>query len=77
MQLAPRRRSAAPFRPSGMSLGAWMAGELFDLTGFYQPAFLNGVMWNMVNIAIVAWLLVRLPQRPAKIAPAAASLAPR
>jgi MFS family permease len=76
----PAREAATRLAPiavanfAGMSLGAWMAGEIFDLTGSYQPAFLNGVMWNLVNIAIVAWLLLRVPRRPAKITPAAASL---
>jgi MFS family permease len=58
----------------GMSVGAWMAGEIFDLTGAYRDAFLNGALWNAVNIAIVAWLLLRARQHTAKIAPAAAHL---
>ncbi|HTV87526.1 MAG TPA: MFS transporter, partial [Stellaceae bacterium] len=47
----------------GMSVGAWMAGEVFDLTGAYRDAFLDGAMWNSVNIMIIAWLLLRLLRR--------------
>jgi MFS family permease len=48
----------------GMALGGWMSGAIFDLTGSYRAAFLNGFAWNLANIAIIAWLLVRaLPAR--------------
>ncbi len=48
----------------GMALGGWMSGAIFDLTGSYQAAFLNGLLWNVVNGAIVLWLLLRRkPQR--------------
>ena len=30
----------------GMAGGAWMGGELFDMTGSYHAAFLNGIAWN-------------------------------
>jgi MFS family permease len=43
----------------GMALGGWMSGYIFDLTGSYQAAFLNGLGWNAVNGAIVLWLLFR------------------
>jgi MFS family permease len=36
----------------GMALGGWMSGKVFDLTGSYQAAFLNGIAWNAVNLAI-------------------------
>ena len=49
----------------GMALGGWMSGKIFDLTGSYQAAFLNGVAWNVLNLAIAFWILhVRKPQRP-------------
>jgi MFS family permease len=79
----PAREAATRLAPiavanfAGMSLGAWMAGAIFDLTGSYHAAFLNGVLWNAVNIAIVAWLLLRVLQRTATIAPDAAHLPPR
>ena len=43
----------------GMALGGWMSGEIYDLTGSYQSAFLNGIAWNLLNIAIVVFLLQR------------------
>jgi MFS family permease len=43
----------------GMALGGWMSGEVFDLTGSYRAAFINGVVWNLVNLSVVVWLLRR------------------
>ncbi|MEZ5932672.1 MAG: MFS transporter [Alphaproteobacteria bacterium] len=42
----------------GMAIGGWMSGEIFDLTGSYQAAFLNGIAWNLVNMSIAFWLLL-------------------
>jgi MFS family permease len=53
----------------GMALGGWMSGKVFDLTGSYHAAFLNGIAWNLVNMAIAFGLLVRL-RRPRVEAPA-------
>jgi MFS family permease len=39
----------------GMALGGWLSGEIFDYTGSYRMAFLNGIGWNIVNLAIAAW----------------------
>lgn len=51
---------------AGMALGGWMSGWIYDLTGSYQAAFLNGVAWNLANMAIAAWLLLtRTPRAPA------------
>jgi MFS family permease len=47
----------------GMALGGWMSGVIFDLTGSYHAAFLNGILWNLLNIAIALGLL-RRPVRP-------------
>ena len=44
----------------GMALGGWMSGKVFDLTGSYQAAFVNGIGWNLVNLSIVGFLLWRL-----------------
>jgi MFS family permease len=44
----------------GMALGGWMSGAVFDLTGSYRAAFINGIGWNMLNLSIVAFLLYRL-----------------
>jgi hypothetical protein len=47
----------------GMALGGWMSGAIFDLTGSYRAAFLNGLLWNLLNAGIVLWLLLRLGRR--------------
>jgi MFS family permease len=47
----------------GMALGGWMSGAIFDLTGSYRAAFLNGIAWNLLNIGVVAFLLYRAPRR--------------
>ncbi|MBR0925749.1 MFS transporter [Bradyrhizobium diazoefficiens] len=44
---------------AGMALGGWMAGAIYDATGSYASALINGIAWNIVNIAIAAWLLQR------------------
>jgi len=43
----------------GMALGGWMSGAIFDLTGSYKAAFANGLLWNLLNVAIATWLLRR------------------
>ncbi len=43
----------------GMALGGWMGGVLFDWTGSYRDAFINGIGWNVINAAIAWWLLSR------------------
>jgi MFS family permease len=43
----------------GMAVGGWMSGAIFDLTGSYRAAFVNGLSWNLVNVSIAAWLLRR------------------
>ena len=42
----------------GMALGGWMSGEIYDLTGSYQAAFLNGIAWNLLNMSIALWLIL-------------------
>jgi MFS family permease len=49
----------------GMALGGWMSGAIFDLTGSYRAAFLNGLLWNLSNVAIASWLLLRPGRRVA------------
>ncbi len=46
----------------GMALGGWMAGAIYDLTGSYQAAFLNGIAWNLLNMSIAFWLLLTHPR---------------
>ncbi|MBC5764189.1 MFS transporter [Ramlibacter sp. GTP1] len=43
----------------GMALGGWMSGAVFDWTGSYQAAFVNGIAWNLLNLAVVGFLLHR------------------
>jgi len=48
----------------GMALGGWMTGAIFDLTGSYQAAFLNGILFNLTNVSIVAWLIRSSGRQP-------------
>ncbi|WFP66059.1 MFS transporter [Mesorhizobium sp. WSM4904] len=41
----------------GMAVGGWMSGWIYDLTGSYAAAFLNGITWNLVNLAAVLLLM--------------------
>ena len=43
----------------GMALGGWMSGYIYDLTGSYAAAFLNGIGWNILNVTIMSLLLWR------------------
>jgi MFS family permease len=43
----------------GMALGGWLSGAIYDWTGSYLAAFLNGIAWNLVNVAIMLFLLWR------------------
>src|SRR5207247_10577989 len=47
----------------GMSFGGWVSGVIFDATGSYAAAFLNGLGWNALNITIMVSLLLRARQR--------------
>jgi MFS family permease len=43
----------------GMALGGWMSGWIYDMTGSYRAAFLNGIAWNFLNIGIMLLILAR------------------
>ena len=43
----------------GMALGGWLSGWIHDVTGSYQLAFVNGIVWNAINLAIVLLILTR------------------
>ena len=43
----------------GMALGGWLSGVIFDYTGSYRAAFANGIAWNLLNVSIALWLLMR------------------
>lgn len=47
----------------GMALGGWMSGKIFDMTGSYHAAFVNGVAWNLMNLVIVVLLWRQLRRR--------------
>jgi hypothetical protein len=47
----------------GMSFGGWVSGVIFDASGSYAAAFLNGIAWNALNITIMVALLIRARQR--------------
>ena len=44
----------------GMALGGWISGKIFDLTGSYHAAFMNGIAWNLLNLSISGWLFWRI-----------------
>jgi MFS family permease len=48
---------------AGMSFGGWVSGVIFDASGSYAAAFLNGLAWNALNITIMVSLLIRARQR--------------
>lgn len=43
----------------GMALGGWMSGWIYDVSGSYEMAFWNGILWNGLNIGLMLWLLSR------------------
>ncbi|RZI42565.1 MFS transporter [Herbaspirillum sp. HC18] len=57
----------------GMALGGWMSGKVFDLTGSYHAAFINGIAWNLFNLGIVLWLFRRSRIRRVERHPAQAA----
>ncbi|MFO0233125.1 MAG: MFS transporter [Burkholderiales bacterium] len=60
----------------GMALGGWMSGAIFDATGSYDAAFVNGIGWNLLNVAIAIFLLRRAgPLRRRGATPAVAAAA--
>ena len=44
---------------SGMAVGSWLAGALYDHFGFYAPAFGIGILFNIANLALVGFLVAR------------------
>lgn len=48
----------------GMALGGWMSGAIYDLSGSYHAAFLNGLAWNALNVSIIGFLLYRARRGP-------------
>ena len=54
----------------GMALGGWVSGAIFDMTGSYRAAFVNGIGWNLLNLTIAVWLLMRAAPLRARGTPA-------
>lgn len=52
----------------GMAIGGWMSGWIYDLTGSYTAAFLNGIAWNLLNILAIGLLLWKAKGRAAAMA---------
>jgi MFS family permease len=48
----------------GMALGGWMSGAIYDLTGSYRAAFVNGILFNLLNVSIALFLLRRSIAQP-------------
>ena len=55
----------------GMSFGGWISGVIFDATGSYNAAFVNGLGWNALNVTIMVALLIRARRRLATATAAA------
>ena len=43
----------------GMAFGSWLSGYIYDQTGSYQLAFWNGIIWNILNLALVLFIVSR------------------
>jgi hypothetical protein len=56
----------------GMAVGGYVSGAIFDAFASYRAAFLNGLAWNLVNLSVVCWLMMRARRRPTGPATAAA-----
>jgi hypothetical protein len=55
--------TALMFTLFGMAPGGWMSGKIFDITGSCSVAFLNGMAWNVVNLAIALTLFRAVKSR--------------
>ena len=64
---------------SGMAFGSWLAGYIYDYAGYYAPAFGSGVLFNVANLLLVGFLVLR-PTRmgaiPRHAAPVQGTIAP-
>ena len=52
----------------GMALGGWMSGWIYDVSGSYFLAFVNGIAWNVLNFGIVLMILLRTRRAGAVLA---------
>ena len=54
----------------GMAAGGWMGGLVYDAYGSYAPSFAIGVAANILNIAVIGFLVSRLPRHGYRLATA-------
>lgn len=54
----------------GMAFGGWMSGWIYDLTGSYLAAFLNGIAWNLLNVSVMLYVLFRSHSAATRLRPA-------
>jgi MFS family permease len=47
------------FTGSGMALGGWLAGAIYDWAGFYAIAFATGIVFNAAHIVVIGSLVLR------------------
>ncbi len=43
----------------GMAFGGFLSGAIFDHFASYRMAFLNGLLWNLINLTVIGWLFLR------------------
>jgi len=43
----------------GMAFGSWFAGFLYDHFAYYAPAFGIGVLFNLINLGLIGFLVLR------------------
>lgn len=55
---------------AGMALGGWLTGYIYDLSGSYRLAFINGIAWNFLNMAIIGFIYLRSRDNTMKLAAA-------
>ena len=56
----------------GMAVGGWMTGLIFDISGSYRVAFINGIIWNLFTIIVAVGLIWRTRQSRGNLAASAA-----
>ncbi len=44
---------------SGMAVGSWFAGFLYDHFAYYAPAFGAGILFNLFNLGVIGFLVMR------------------
>jgi MFS family permease len=55
---------------TGMAFGSWLGGALYDYFGFYPPAFAAGALFNLGNLAVIGFLVLRQTRSTGSLAAA-------